>query len=334
MAFHGKSNAFAISKKLGLPEEILEKAKLFLKQDTISIEELLKNIYDDKLVLEKEKQETEKNLAQIENLRKSLEQEKAQDQKNKQDQIEKVKLEAKHILLSAKEQANYTIQELNSLYEKQQQLENINWEEWTDAQIANFVKEHFTKNPLKEANALRKQLNSSFEDFTLSSNKTENKTIEYKKEDLAVGMQVKLRNFSEIATILSLSGKKNQFQVQIGNAKLNATLSAIEEIKKETKKSATSFSANSSFSHLKAKHVPSEINVIGQTVEEACAILDKYLDDCAIAKLSPIRIVHGKGTGKLKNGIHTFLRKHPHVKSFRMGTFGEGEMGVTIVEIQ
>ena len=83
----------------------------------------------------------------------------------------------------------------------------------------------------------------------------------------------------------------------------------------------------------KSKYISPEINVIGQNVDEAIYIIDKYLDDCAISNISPIRIVHGKGTGKLREGIHAFLKKHPHVKSFRLGTFGEGEMGVTVVEL-
>lgn len=85
---------------------------------------------------------------------------------------------------------------------------------------------------------------------------------------------------------------------------------------------------------MKSKNVSTEINVIGQNVDEACFVIDKYLDDCVIAKLKAVRIVHGKGTGKLREGIHTFLRRHPYVKSFRLGTFGEGEMGVTVVELK
>ncbi len=84
----------------------------------------------------------------------------------------------------------------------------------------------------------------------------------------------------------------------------------------------------------KAQTVSPELNVIGQNVDEAIYVIDKYLDNCASANISPVRIVHGKGTGKLREGIHTFLKKHPHVKNFRIGTFGEGEMGVTIVEIK
>ena len=95
--------------------------------------------------------------------------------------------------------------------------------------------------------------------------------------------------------------------------------------------SAVTFTKNAKF---KSQNISSEINVIGMNVDEATFVIDKYLDDCAIAKLSPIRIVHGKGTGKLRDGIHKFLKTNPHVKSFRLGTFGEGEMGVTIVELK
>lgn len=84
----------------------------------------------------------------------------------------------------------------------------------------------------------------------------------------------------------------------------------------------------------KTKFISPEINVIGQNVEDAIYIVDKYLDNCTISGISPVRIVHGKGTGKLREGIHQYLSKNPHVKSFRIGTFGEGEMGVTVVELK
>lgn len=331
----GKSNAFAISKKLGLPEDILNRAQSLLKENDIHIEELLKNIYDDKMIIEKEKEEIQKNHIQIENLRKSLEQEKDRQQESKQDRIEKTKIEVQNILLSAKEEANTTIKELNSLYENIKQLEEMDLENWSDAKIANFVKYHFQKGALGKANALRNKLNSSFDKFTISKEAVENTVKRWKKEDFKIGMQVKLANFSEIATILSLSGKPNQIQVQIGNAKMNVKLEEIEEIKVEKSTSSLSIPMKKSFSSsFKAKQISPEINVIGQNIEEACFVIDKYLDDCVMAKLSPIRIVHGKGTGKLREGIHNFLRKHPHVQSFRLGTFGEGEMGVTIVDLK
>ncbi len=220
------------------------------------------------------------------------------------------------------------------MYDNLKELEDMDLENWSDSEIASFVKTHFKKGSLKKANALRNNLNNSFEQFTYSKENVENVKTEWKKEDFKIGMQVKLNNISEIATITSLSGKKNQMQVQIGNAKMNIKLSDIVEIVKEKQKNNSSFVSSRSSSSFKAKNVTSEINVIGQNIEDACFIIDKYLDDCYLAKLSPIRIVHGKGTGKLREGIHNFLRKNSHVKSFRLGTFGEGEMGVTIVELK
>ena len=111
---------------------------------------------------------------------------------------------------------------------------------------------------------------------------------------------------------------------------LNSKFSLKNSNIKKSAHSSVTFAKGNAF---KAQTISSEINVIGMNVDEATFVIDKYLDDCAIAKLSPVRIVHGKGTGKLREGIHKFLKTNPHVKSFRLGTFGEGEMGVTVVEL-
>ena len=335
----GKSNAFAISKKLGISNDILNRAKSFLKDDEISIEELLKNIYDDKLIIESEKEEITKNKNQIELLRKSLEQEKNSQKDLKEDKIEKAKIEAKNLLLDAKEEANSTIKELNVLYNNLKDFEEIDLDNWSDTQIANFVKSHFKKGTLKQANLYRNKLNSSFDKFNSTNSNIENinnsEVKHFSKDDLKVGMKIKLSNFNDIANITSLSGKKNVLQVQVGNIKTNISLDDIIEINiKDNKNTKNANSKASSITSFKSKEVTPEINVIGQNIEEACFVIDKYLDDCAIAKLSPVRIVHGKGTGKLREGIHNFLRKNSHVKSFRLGTFGEGEMGVTVVELK
>ncbi len=335
----GKSNAFAISKKLGISNDILNRAKSFLKDDEINIEELLKNIYDDKLIIESEKEEITKNKNQIELLRKSLEQEKNSQNDLKEDKIEKAKIEAKNLLLDAKEEANSTIKELNVLYNNLKDFEEIDLDNWSDTQIANFVKSHFKNGTLKQANLYRNKLNSSFDKFNSTNSNIENinnsEVKHFSKDDLKVGMKIKLSNFNDIANITSLSGKKNVLQVQVGNIKTNISLDDIIEINiKDNKNTKNANSKASSITSFKSKEVTPEINVIGQNIEEACFVIDKYLDDCAIAKLSPVRIVHGKGTGKLREGIHNFLRKNSHVKSFRLGTFGEGEMGVTVVELK
>lgn len=280
----GKSNAFAISKRLGLDENILNMAISLMKNDDISIEEVMKNIYDNKIEIEKEKEKIEKNSHQIEVLRKSLETEK-NSQKEKQNKIiEDAKNEARKILLSAKEKANLVIKELNNI-------------ETTD---------------LSRANNLRNTLNDELKNTSPSSSENGLNLNALK----ALNEKFSLKNSS-----LNISGHgNNNKNNQGGNGK-------------NTNKKSNSSVTFSKGNNFKSQNISSEINVIGMNVDEATFVIDKYLDDCAIAKLSPIRIVHGKGTGKLREGIHKYLKNNPHVKSFRLGTFGEGEMGVTVVEL-
>ena len=281
----GKSNAFAISKKLGLKQEILEHASSLMNSDDISIEELMKSIYDDKIAIEREKENIQKNSNQIELLRKSLEKENTDVKKREQELIEKAKIEARNIVLSAKEEVNEIIREMNKL-EKEQ-------------------------NGLKNANQLRNKLNDRLQDID-SSGSNENKL-----------------NLEILKSLNSKDRMKNNSLSN--NSKVSANGSSQAGNNKQTSHSKVSFAKNDDY---KSKHVSSEINVIGLNVDEATFLVDKYIDDCAIAKLSPIRIVHGKGTGKLRQGIHTYLKTNSHVKSFRLGTFGEGEMGVTVVELK
>ena len=150
-------------------------------------------------------------------------------------------------------------------------------------------------------------------------------------EDAKPNTEVLVTTLGQNGLIVSNVSKSNEVQVQIGSMKLSVKLKYLEKIvnKNKTNKSTSSYSSVS-----KAKHVSSEINVIGLNVEEAVFIVDKFLDDCSIANLQTVRIVHGKGTGKLREGIHKFLKSNSRVKSFRVGTYGEGEMGVTVVELK
>ena len=296
----GKSNAFAISQKLGLKQEILDNAYSLLKDDNIHIEDILKNIYDNKIQIEYEKQEIDKNLMQIQNLRKELEKENKDVKQKEQELIENAKLEAREIILTAKDEVNEIIKKLN----------NINGD-------------------LKTANNLRNTLNDKLKQFDVK--KIENGNLE--KKDIQLGMLVEVIPFNATGTVISLPNKSNEVQIQIGNTKMNISLSNLNKTKKTLTNENFSTTKVNRNNGSKSKYISPEINVIGQNVDEAIYIIDKYLDDCAISNISPIRIVHGKGTGKLREGIHAFLKKHPHVKSFRLGTFGEGEMGVTVVEL-
>ena len=296
----GKSNAFAISQKLGLKQEILDNAYSLLKNDNIHIEDILKNIYDNKIQIEYEKHETYKNLMQIQNLRKELEKENKDVKQKEQELIENAKLEAREIILTAKDEVNEIIKKLN----------NINGD-------------------LKTANNLRNTLNDKLKQFDVK--KIENGNLE--KKDIQLGMLVEVIPFNTTGTVISLPNKSNEVQIQIGNTKMNISLSNLNKTNKTLTNENFSTTKVNRNNGSKSKYISPEINVIGQNVDEAIYIIDKYLDDCAISNISPIRIVHGKGTGKLREGIHAFLKKHPHVKSFRLGTFGEGEMGVTVVEL-
>ena len=326
----GKSNAFAISKKLGLSDEILQNAKNFLKDDSINIEELLKNIYDDKIKIENEKEEIEKNLHQVELLRKSLEQENKIKNDEQANIVEKAKLQAQNTLLAAKDNANSAIKEIEEIYSKWKALDTLDIKNLSDSDIAHIVKQVVSSNSMQNVNKVRNKLNSSLDNIYRNKENI-NKTANISKSNLSIGTKVKLNTVNEIATVVSLSGKNDKIQVQIGSAKMNINIKDIDSIVAEV---STSIHSSVSYSNNKSKSVSSEINVIGQTVDEACFVVDKFLDDAYIAKLQTVRIVHGKGTGKLREGIHNFLRKHPHVKSFRLGTFGEGEMGVTVVTLK
>ena len=306
----GKSNAFANCQKLGFPSSILDRAKELLSDDHISVEELIKNIYDDKLLIEKEKDKILKNSNQIELLRKNLENDNFNVEAKRNEIISKAKNEARDILLSAKDEANDIIKELNALYDSAD------------------------KSSLKKANSLRDSLNNSIKD-NLASNSNNNENNNSNTLEITVGMEVLAQPFNMVGTVLTLPNKSNEVLIQFGNTKTNIKVQNLEPVKKNSSSNNSNTKSSSSFKGLnKSQTINSEINVLGLTVDEAIFVVDKYLDDCYLANLQTAKIVHGKGTGKLKNGIHLFLKSHPHVKSFRLGTFGEGELGVTIVELK
>ena len=301
----GKSNAFAISKKLGLDEQILNVANAHLKEDKVSIEELLKNIYDNKLKVEKQVEETEKNLRQVEALRKSLEKKQDDVLEKRAKMLEDAKLEARDILLSAKEEATEIIHELSASVD------------------------------LKQANNLRNKLNDKIRNINSVHYSGQDNSFEaINKNDIKDGLNVYISSLGTNGIILGNAvNKSNEVQVQVGSMKMNVKLSDLRKLSSNITTSKSTGKVTTEKSS-KTKVISPEINVIGQNVDEAIYVIDKYLDNCASANISPVRIVHGKGTGKLREGIHSFLKKHPHVKSFRIGTFGEGEMGVTVVEIK
>ena len=309
----GKSNAFAISKNLGLPNYIIERAKSMMTNEQINIEELLKNIYDQKSIIEQEKAEIDVKLKNISNLERSLKHDNDSLKMQEETIINNAKVKARNILLDAKEDANEIIKELNSV-----------------------------SSNAKDANLLRNKLNKKISDINVVHNQSDKPKISNSNKlsvnEIIPNTEVFVRNFNKTGIILSRPSKSNEVQVQIGALKMNVSIEDLEKIPSNSsisKNTNNTTQLKSTFSSIsKAKSVSTEINVIGYTVEEANFVVDKFLDDASLSKLQTVRIVHGKGTGKLKDGIHRFLKNHPHVKSFRMGTYGEGEMGVTVVTLK
>ena len=299
----GKSNAFAISKKLGLDGDIIEKAKSLMSKKDIDFETLLKNIYDNKSKLEEEKTQIESELQKVTELKTELEKQNNIKKAQEKEIINNAKIKARNILLEAKEEATEIIKEMSNS-SNNKELEK-------------------SRNKLNEKIKNIKLVKSS-DEAHLSN--TEN-TIDVK--DIIPNMKVYVTNLNKEGIVLSHVSKNNEVQVQIGSMKMSINIRNLQKVKENSK------TETNAYSHVpKARNVKTEINVIGMTVEEANFVIDKFLDDSVLANLETVRIVHGKGTGKLRKGIHEFLKTNPHVKSFRLGNFGEGEMGVTVVNLR
>ena len=299
----GKSNAFAISQKLGLDSFIINRAISMIDKETIHLEDLLKSIYDDKSKIEDEKIRTAIALQEAEELKRNLKYQNSDVLNKEKELIANAKQEAKQILLDAKETANSIIKSINSA------------------------------NSSSLANKLRNKLNDE-----ISSIKTNIEDIQVshpvKRENIKPGLTVFVSNLKSEGVIISNISKNDTVQVQIGIMKMNVNIKYLQEI---SKSDSTNKSKNYNYtgrSSLKSQHISPEINLLGLTVDEAIQIVDKYLDDCFISKLSTVRIVHGKGTGALRTGIHRYLKTNKLVDTFRLGSFGEGEMGVTIVSLK
>lgn len=298
----GKSNAFAISQKLGLKPEILENAKKLINSDTAKTEDLLKEIYDSKALIEAEKEKTLLYSTEIERLKKQLENETKDLNTHKKEYMQKAKQEAREILLDAKQEANSIIKEMES-----------------------------ETNNSKNLNKLRNKLTSKLHEINQTTETAKEQIPELNESDIQPGTVVYIPKFNKNGTILSYPNQSKKFNIQIDNIKTTLTISDVTTAKKEENKKEILTKKNTNFT---PKKVRTELNVIGMNIEEATFLVDKFLDEASLSKLEFVRIVHGKGTGILGKGIQKYLKSHPHVKGYRYGSYGEGEMGVTVVEIK
>lgn len=307
----GKSNAFAISSKLGLPDYIIEQAKAQLSEHDESFEDLLTDLEDSRRTIEKERAEIASYKRQIEQLKNQLE--------KKQLRLDEQK---ERILREANEKANVILREAKEFADE------------TMKNFRKFGKENISAADMeRERERIRQQLAK-----TQSGPKIEVKKPKktYKPSDFKLGESVKVLSMNLTGTVSSLPDAKGNLFVQMGILRSQVNISDLEIIEEPLTITAKQMRRTSSgkMKMGKSMHISPEINLLGKTVDEAIAELDKYLDDAYLAHLSPIRIVHGKGTGALRQGVHNYLKRQKHVKSFRLGAFGEGDAGVTIVEFK
>ena len=307
----GKSNAFAISEKLGLPKYIIDEAKGHLSEQDESFEDLLTDLEQSRKKLDKEQAEIASYKREIERLKSEM----AQKQ-------EKMDAQKERILREANEKATAIVREAKEFADE------------TMKNFRKFGKENISASEMeREREKIRKQLAK-----TQNSTKLEVKTPkkQHKPSDFHLGDSVKVLSLNLTGTVNSLPDAKGNLFVQMGILRSQVNISDLEIIEEPMTISAKQMQRTSKgkMKMDKSMHISPELNLLGRTVDEAIAELDKYLDDAYLAHLSPVRIVHGKGTGALRNGVHQYLRRQKHVKSFRLGAFGEGDAGVTIVEFK
>lgn len=307
----GKSNAFAIAGKLGLPDFIIEDAKTRLTEQDESFEDLLTDLETSRRTIEKEQETIASYKREIERLKQETEkkQEKLEEQR---DRILREANEKAHaILAEAKETADETMR---------------NFHKFGKANISASEME-------RERERLRKKMESTRSGMIKEPAKPKK---EYKPSDFKLGESVKVLSMNINGTVASLPDNKGNLTVQMGILRSQVNISDLEIIDEKPAylKKTTRAGGKGKIKMSKSLSVSTEINLLGKTVDEAIAELDKYLDDASLAHLSSVRIVHGKGTGALRKGIHQYLRRQKHVRSFRFGEFGEGDAGVTIAELK
>lgn len=309
----GKSNAFAISKRLGLDDDIIENAKKYIKAENLEFEDILSK-------LEKNRQEAEAMKESARAYKKETEKIKSDTAlRNKQltektDKIiERARLEAKKILDDAKDEADEILKKLRAL----------------------SLEENVAKK-MREMEEARKKLNDKARKNSqkLTDSMFSSKENYKSPKSVKLGEDVEIVSMHQVGTVVSLPDAKGDFLVKVGIMKLKTNLKDVRRKKEETteKKKKQHISSGNTFS--KTMSLSSEVDVRGETVDSAVMIIDKFLDDAMLSSLSQVRIIHGKGTGLLRQGIHSYLKRLSYVKSYRLGTFGEGDSGVTVVEFK
>ena len=306
----GKSNAFAISSKLGLDDYIIEEAKGNLSQQDEDFESLLADLENSRVTIAKEQDEINHYKQEIEQLKNRLE--------HKQESLDASR---EKILRDANEQAHKILRDAK---------------EYADTTIKNFNK--FGKAGIdsrameQERNRLREKMSSVEKNLTIKPAKKAASSKQLQAKDIHLGDSVRVLSMNLKGTVSSLPNAKGDLFVQMGIMRSQVNLRDLELIPDvETVNPRTTRTGTGKIKMSKSASVSTEINLLGKTVDEALAELDKYLDDAYLSHMPSVRVVHGKGSGALRKAVQNYLRRQKHVASYRLGEFGEGDAGVTIV---
>ncbi|MDO4296800.1 MAG: endonuclease MutS2 [bacterium] len=315
----GKSNAFAISKKLGLPDYLIEDAKLNLETKDETFEDVLANLEHSRVTIEKERLEIQNYKKEIANLKKRLQEKEERFDDRKEKMLQNANEQAQRILREAKETADQTLRNINKL--AQGGSSNV-----------------------KELEAERTKLRTKLDkvDKHLSKPKEVKPHKAVSPQSLHIGDAVFVVSMNVKGTVSSLPNAKGDFYVQMGILRSLVNIKNVELLEEQSitgpniekgfgTKNAPKRTNSGSIRMSKSASVSPEINLIGKMVDEALPLLDKYLDDAYLAHLPQVRVIHGRGTGALKAGVHRHLKTLKYVKEFHLGEFGEGDSGVTIV---
>lgn len=310
----GKSNAFAISSKLGISDEIIEKAKSLVDEDSKSFEDVVTGLESTRKELEQERAKAAAYREEIERQKKKLAEKNERIDKAKEKILRRANEEANEILQKAKDMADDSIRKYNK---------------WMDGGKGNV------SDMERQRSAIREQLKKTGEKLATKQKGNRPKTAPGK---LSIGDLVMVHSMGVKGTVMSLPNTKGKCFVQMGIMRSEVNADDLELLEEETlqnrKEQLRERSGAGKIKMMKSLHVSSSINLIGKTVDEAIALLDKYLDDAYLAKLHQITIIHGVGTGALRNAVQAHLKKSKYIKTYRMGEYGESGYGVTVAEFK
>lgn len=311
----GKSNAFAISRRLGLDERIIDRSNEVLSDENIKFEDVITELEQNRVKARTDSEYAQRARRELTDLKEQLEKERANLRETKSTILEEARREAKILLMDAKDESNKIIRDLERM---RQQGSTVFDEKVKSAKSKLKEKEDTIDDAMKKASQPRK-------------------TYVKPPENLKKGSSVKIINMNQEATVLNPPNKDDMVRVRAGIITMDVHITNLrlcDDTKKVSKDMAEKYVKNTHAFASKTKNVSPELDVRGQLGDEAVANTEKFLDDCYLAGISPITIIHGKGTGVLRTVIQAMLKKHRYVKSYRNGKYGEGEMGVTVVELK